>query len=320
MGNACCQDSERGDQEVVNTKAPMKEKTFHVQNSGAPYFKLGSITLNGNEFKGDTYKNSAQKETLIFPPNTNASVTKRIEYVTSMLSGYGVTFSFNLTDYNGINNPIQVAEQGNKVYVGQVNEIDPNGNPIKQGKGYLLLENNSMYVGYFFNNKYYGPGLYFDFAKKDAKFGFWEDDRLSGIVEITYHNGNNYRGQFSGGYRNGQGVQRSKNGDVYSGNFVNGAFQGKGEFTWSNGDHYSGDWYNDKMNGKCVHIWKESGVKYEGHYLNGQFHGQGMMLWPDGSRYEGEWKNGLQDGEGVKTKKDGRTTKGVWKEGKFQKP
>jgi hypothetical protein len=41
----------------------------------------------------------------------------------------------------------------------------------------------------------------------------------------------------------------------------------------------------------------------------------GEYFWADGRIYSGQWKDGKQDGEGLFTRKDKLTIKGIWKNG-----
>ena len=74
---------------------------------------------------------------------------------------------------------------------------------------------------------------------------------------MTYPDGRQYVGEWSGGTWNGQGKYTFKDGFGYEGEWENGNENGMGNLTYPNGDKYIGEFKNGKMmNGK---IYKKNG-------------------------------------------------------------
>jgi|JI10StandDraft_1071094.scaffolds.fasta_scaffold627377_1 hypothetical protein len=317
MGNECCANKEE-DQEVIKAPAISKvQKAGDViyDDNNLPFFELNGKTLNSVNFKVDEYKRSQSQASSNMGVEASTDVRKRFQDTVALLKDHGVEFSFNLTNYNGARNPYKMMQLGSSVYMGQVKESNSgSGGAVKQGRGYLLKEDNSLYQGYWYQDEYYGPGLLFEPSKKDAKFGFWVQGHLDSDTEVRFDDKKVYNGDYRNKNMNGQGVLRWPNGEVYSGRFVDGKYQGKGKFTWPNNDQYSGDWYNDKMHGKGIFEWAE-GTRHEGEYKDGKKEGYGIMKWKNGSEYQGQWANGVQHGEGIYIKSDGKKRHGVWTNG-----
>jgi hypothetical protein len=130
--------------------------------------------------------------------------------------------------------------------------------------------------------------------------------------QMTWSNGDVYKGQFQHGHRHGHGVlhfndgseyvgawalnimdgagtRRFPNGDVYMGDYVQGKRTGQGRFYFSNGDMYVGAWESDVMMGFGRYYYS-SGQRFEGNFASGKRHGKGKLQRVDGEldiyRYE----------------------------------
>ena len=84
-----------------------------------------------------------------------------------------------------------------------------------------------------------------------------KDFKPNGQGIITYTDGREYVGEWSGGTWNGQGKYTFKDGFGYEGEWKNGTENGMGYLTYPNGDKYIGQFKNGKMmNGK---MYKKNG-------------------------------------------------------------
>ena len=110
--------------------------------------------------------------------------------------------------------------------------------------------------------------------------------------------------------------------DKYIGEWKDGWEHGQGTFTLADGSKYVGEWKNGKKHGQGTYTWalgKSAGDKYVGEWKDGWEHGQGTYTWADGRKYVGRFKNGLMHGYGTAINFDGRTVKGIFKDGKLFK-
>jgi len=97
---------------------------------------------------------------------------------------------------------------------------------------------------------------------------------------------------------------------------------GIGTKIFYDGRKYEGEWNNEKPNGygkeyRFYYRTKSFRLTYDGRWFDGKRHGQGTS-YDDHSnkvRYRGEWKNGEKDGFGINTDYNGKTQKGLWKDG-----
>ena len=126
------------------------------------------------------------------------------------------------------------------------------------------------------------------------------------------------------GRYHGHGALRLLNGNRYTGEFAHGVFDGQGVYTFkSTGTQYDGQWANGVKEGRGRETYSDGSV-YVGEYRAGEREGRGRMEY-GGERgvFDGGWKHGKKHGEGkVREKANGkwRWRKGVWVDGRLQKP
>jgi len=101
---------------------------------------------------------------------------------------------------------------------------------------------------------------------------------------------------------------------------------GIGTKIFYDGRKYEGEWNNEKPDGygkeyRFYHSTKSFRITYHGRWLNGKRHGQGTSYdyHSNKVRYRGEWKNGEKDGFGINTYYNGKTQRGLWKDGFLDK-
>ncbi|WP_028975120.1 MORN repeat-containing protein [Spirochaeta cellobiosiphila] len=136
---------------------------------------------------------------------------------------------------------------------------------------------------------------------------------FEGYGELTWDNGDVYKGQFKHGRMDGKGVLTTKiatftgnfkdglldgsatikyrNGDVYFGAIVMGYFNGKGTLEYRNGDRYTGSFKNGVFEGRGVYTYK-NGIRYIGEFKNGYFNGLGELTIGE-DKYNGNFKDGI---------------------------
>jgi hypothetical protein len=144
------------------------------------------------------------------------------------------------------------------------------------------------------------------------------DDNFTGEGNITKPNGAIYKGYFTNGKLNGEGIFTYQ-GHTYKGNFVNDKRQGQGTFTFNNGDIYEGNSEDSKFNGQGKLI-KSNGDIYEGNFKDNLFNGKGTLKYKNGDKYEGNFKNNKFNGQGKLTYNNGKVRQGNFEDGKYLKP
>lgn len=150
---------------------------------------------------------------------------------------------------------------------------------------------------------------------------FWEEDHVSGFVEMNYPNGDYYIGNLVEGVRQGQGDLYYADGTSFLGHFDQGLYHGYGmwhrydadvigrwvhgniatdedvEIHYNNGDRYMGPLRDGddscRYEGRTVFA---DGGSHTGEYALGRYDGWGVMHLADGTRIEGYWERGLLEG------------------------
>lgn len=109
-----------------------------------------------------------------------------------------------------------------------------------------------------------------------------------------------------------------RNGDKYKGELKNSKMHGQGTFIFSNGGRYIGEFLNGKFNGYGKLIDQDGSI-FEGNFIEGIINGHGRVELPNGDIYIGEWKNNLYHGKGKLIKKDKTIQDGIFHKGEFIK-
>jgi hypothetical protein len=119
------------------------------------------------------------------------------------------------------------------------------------------------------------------------------------------------------GRLNGRGTLVNASGSRYDGEFVDGRRHGQGVFTWPDGASYTGMWRADKAHGNGTLKYPD-GKEYVGDWVDNRQTGKGKLILPDGSEYVGDWVDGQLTGKGTYTFPDGAKYVGEFnKGGKF---
>ncbi|CDW82815.1 UNKNOWN [Stylonychia lemnae] len=131
----------------------------------------------------------------------------------------------------------------------------------KDGKGRFILQNGTVYDG------------------------FWKNDLKDGFGRFILYNGNYYISEWKNGKLNGYGKYYYINGKIYEGQFLNDKKEGIGLLTWHNGNQYYGQWVNGNRQGVGVYTFK-SGDILLGQWMNNQLHGIVMVIPKNGGQIE----------------------------------
>eukprot|EP00798_Chlamydomonas_sp_ICE-L_P015693 gene15693-21801_t len=152
-------------------------------------------------------------------------------------------------------------------------------------------------------------------------------------------NGDVYKGRYTHGKKNGDGVYQFVNMDVYEGEFGEDRMDGMGVYTFSHEGRYEGQWHGAVYSGHGGETFAKGSTYHEGQwrkglrdgvgmqqctddsnfvgdYKSGKRHGFGLYSFPNGDRYVGEYLNDLPHGHGVYAFGSGQRYEGEWLHGK----
>ena len=222
-------------------------------------------------------------------------------------------FKFRMKHYPGKSNQPSLVhyDPDNIIFYGQLGKEGK----FKEGKGYLL-QNHSLYCGYFAKNFFEGPGqfIFFDGSLSFYK-GYWCRGEMQGRGLLVTESGYSYRGEWLNSLQEGYGEETWPDNSMYKGDFKRGLKNGHGEFLWPGKDRFVGQFVEGEIDGYGTFDWAE-GNKYEGKWKNNLMHGRGKFTWSDGIVYEGEYRNGKKEGFGTIRLPSKHGWEGIWKNGK----
>lgn len=130
------------------------------------------------------------------------------------------------------------------------------------------------------------------------------DSTNDSVQEITYKNGDTYKGELKDGKFNGHGTYTwaKKEGNLlykYEGNWVDGHREGQGVGYYADGAIYEGQWGANGVACYGVMTWPWEKIantlklyKYEGYFVNGLISGEGTAYYGNHKYQKGIWKNG----------------------------
>jgi hypothetical protein len=193
-------------------------------------------------------------------------------------------------------------------------------NKKRNGRGKLILADQSYYEGNFkdglydgfgiFKNKNYiykgeflagkknGQGKLENFNDKSIYEGEFKDDLKDGYGEEKFSDGTIYKGWFKDGKKDGNGVltlKKEKNISVYEGQFKNDKIWGKGKFKFDEKKEYNGEWENNEICGYGV--LSENDIKHIGYFAHDKKEGYGASFFINKKFVLlGKWINDIMDG------------------------
>jgi len=223
----------------------------------------------------------------------------------------------NNSEYSGEFNPILKERHGRGIQLWTDNTIYSGywKNDKISGKGKLIHPSGDYYEGEFLDDCVNGFGTYI--SKKGGQYvGMWKNNLQDGKGKLTWSDKTEYNGEWKKGKKWGKGKFIMSDGSYFEGDFYQNCMHGKGKFQWNDNKIYIGEWKNNKMDGEGEFFWPDGKV-YKGHYFQDEKNGFGELTFPNGRIYKGYWKNGLQHGEGeIYSPKEKIWKKGLWNEGK----
>jgi hypothetical protein len=127
--------------------------------------------------------------------------------------------------------------------------------------------------------------------------GAWSHDYMEGTGTFRSPSVGWYSGEFKLGLQHGRGRWVGVGGETYEGEWALGLRHGHGIYTWPDGARFDGEWVRDEIGIRGI-LTSASGTVYRGCFSGGLKSGTGSMLWPSGERYVGSWKENKRSGLG----------------------
>lgn len=161
----------------------------------------------------------------------------------------------------------------------------------------IVLDDGSEYIGEWEDNLRNGHGHHY--TAKGYYCGEFADDKYDGNGDYYIWSDTTncdhpgmwllYRGNWSSGRYNGQGILYSTDNSTYEGLFVKGKKSGQGTMFYPNNDVYNGEWNNDLRNGEGE-FTKANGDVFVGMYKDDKKNGDGVLhIAKSKRRLEGFW-------------------------------
>lgn len=171
-------------------------------------------------------------------------------------------------------------------------------NDKRDGKGKLILMNQSTYEGDFKNGLFHGQGVL-----KSNKF-IYKGQFVNGKREGFGHNEDLikhviYDGEYKDDYCEGKGIEKYSDGSMYKGKFKKGMKNGKGTLIIKNDITKE---KNDKeiiINENNNNNSNEKYLIYKGEFKDNKIWGKGKFILEKGYEYYGDWVNNEMNGFGI---------------------
>ena len=120
-----------------------------------------------------------------------------------------------------------------------------------------------------------------------------ENPKKIKIKKCIFEDGE-YTGEMMDTLPHGKGIYKYKNGDEYKGEFKKGMKDGNGYYKNKEGE-YDGFWKNNKKDGHGKYTFK-NGDLFMGEFKDDMFNGQGILLYSNGNKTIGTWENNKRNG------------------------
>ena len=168
------------------------------------------------------------------------------------------------------------------------------------GSGYLRTRNYT-YKGQFTAGKKNGKGKLESFDTKSIYEGEFKNDKKEGYGIEKFKDGSIYKGYYSQDMKEGIGIltlRKERNSSIFEGEFKKDKIWGKGKYIWDNDKQYEGEWENNEISG--FGILTEKNVKHVGYFSHDKKEGYGASFYIDKKfALSGKWVNDITEGVAV---------------------
>jgi hypothetical protein len=219
----------------------------------------------------------------------------------------------------------------------QDGEFNSDGNP--HGKLTYTDIYGSTYSGNWINGELNGEAELFYFHNMARYTGAVVDRNPNGYGRFDWSNGTRTIGtwksvQFATSFTyslvDGEAEISFENGNVWRGIVVDGKPNGEGTFAFAEGHSVKGIYKTlgggssetNVLQDGYAEMTNADGSQYFGNFVGGNFNGSGTYFWINGEFFKGEWRDGKIDGYGVHRMADGTQEIGIFKtnsDGTFSK-
>lgn len=274
-----------GESLVINTNSYSNYLLSSMKMKKIPYFLNNRKTITKLQIKRkDKDKNKEELNISKFDFNTSKSSFSKANIFQKLFQ----KFTNNNKNYVVYNNNYLIKQKGVIKYT---------------------IDENNFYIGEFFQNDYFGYGLFIN-NKKIIYEGYWQNSVQNGYGIEYWENGSIYKGEFKNAKKNGIGTYTWSDKSKYEGEWMNNCFNGYGIYYYNETKVYLGGWKMNEKNGYGIYLTND--IIYIGNYENDKKNGFGIYYWRKKKEaYIGFFENGKQYNFG-KFFKNKKSKYGIW--------
>ena len=144
--------------------------------------------------------------------------------------------------------------------------------------GPFKYKSGHTYQGQYKNGLKHGFGKQI-FSDDSIYEGYWEEDKYSLWGRLIYVNGDSYEGEFKDNCAEGYGKYVSDDGNTYEGGWKKDLQFGSGKEVWEDGSFFEGEYLDSLKNGKGYFYWAD-GSSYKGTFVKNDISGKGKEKKP----------------------------------------
>ncbi|KRX08501.1 Protein kinase-like domain [Pseudocohnilembus persalinus] len=276
---------------------PMTQRKPLAQYNNFDYFQQSDSIQNSKnslqQSQKDTFRNSL-KGSQIF----NAYRNKEVQFFGTINNELRNSYGGNQSDFVTFNQMMQMREENIPIQLSKIDLRFAQNYLEQQGQGKYVFQDNSYYIGSWYNNCMNGAGtLYYSNGDK-AYEGYFINNQFEGVGDLYNQKQNidydmkkfdpiNFRDTFKNQWKK------------YSGEFQKSLWQGKGKLILSNNDYFEGEFYRGLPNGLGQYFQIQDGAKNSHHQnLKQDLNFQEQLKYEEKQskyqvKFQGNWKNGV---------------------------